>query len=174
METYVHLWQYRWILLRMRNVSDKSWRGNHNTHFVFSNFFLKSYRLWDNVEKYDSRTGHRRQYNTGHALCMLGNYGYKDTLRMCNTRLLFHCNNGCVNVPQCYVCTYIACFLSFIISVLCQYWGKCSVVPRNVELYKTGTLRDVLCGCLDWSSTVLCKCCTAMGGMLELLPAFSC
>jgi len=27
-------------LLRMRNVSDKSWRENQNTHFVFSNFFF--------------------------------------------------------------------------------------------------------------------------------------
>jgi len=26
--------------LRMRNVSDKSCRENHNTHFVFSNFFF--------------------------------------------------------------------------------------------------------------------------------------
>jgi hypothetical protein len=29
----------RSILLRMRNVSDKSCRENQNTHFVFSNFF---------------------------------------------------------------------------------------------------------------------------------------
>ena len=29
------------LLLRMRNVSDKSCRGNHNTHFMFSNLFLK-------------------------------------------------------------------------------------------------------------------------------------
>jgi hypothetical protein len=29
----------RSILLRMRNVSDKSCRENQTTHFVFSNFF---------------------------------------------------------------------------------------------------------------------------------------
>jgi hypothetical protein len=29
----------RWILLRMRNVSDKSCRENQNTHFVFGDFF---------------------------------------------------------------------------------------------------------------------------------------
>jgi hypothetical protein len=85
--------------------------------------------------------------------------------------LLFHCISGCLNVPQCYVYTYIACFRSSIISTLCQYWGKWRVVLRNLESYKTGTLRDVLCGSLDWSSTVLCKCCTAMGGMLELFAA---
>ena len=29
------------LLLRMRIVSDKSCRGNYNTHFIFSNLFLK-------------------------------------------------------------------------------------------------------------------------------------
>jgi len=27
------------VLLRMRNISDKSCRGNQNTHFVLKNFF---------------------------------------------------------------------------------------------------------------------------------------
>jgi hypothetical protein len=42
------------VLLRMRNVSDKSCGQNQNTHFVFHNFFVfkQSCRLWDNVEKY--------------------------------------------------------------------------------------------------------------------------
>jgi len=31
----------RSVLLRMRNVSDKSCRENQNTHFVFSNFLPK-------------------------------------------------------------------------------------------------------------------------------------
>jgi hypothetical protein len=34
----------------MRNVSDKNCRKNQNTHFMFSNFFRKSYRFWDNVK----------------------------------------------------------------------------------------------------------------------------
>jgi len=29
-----------WILLRMGNVSDKSYRENHNTDFMFINFFF--------------------------------------------------------------------------------------------------------------------------------------
>jgi len=41
----------RSVLLKMRNVSDKSCRENQNTHFMFNNFlFRKSCRLWDNVE----------------------------------------------------------------------------------------------------------------------------
>jgi len=43
---------YRWILLGMRNVPDKSRRENQNTLFVFNHFiFRKSLRLWDNVKK---------------------------------------------------------------------------------------------------------------------------
>jgi len=33
------------ILLRMKNVSDKSCRGNQNTNFVINNFFRKSCHL---------------------------------------------------------------------------------------------------------------------------------
>jgi hypothetical protein len=48
-----------WILSKMRNVSNKNYRENQNTHFMFSNFFfnIKSCRLWDNVEKYGATRG---------------------------------------------------------------------------------------------------------------------
>ena len=39
-----------WILLRMRNVTGKICRENQKTHFMSSNFFRKSYRLWDNMK----------------------------------------------------------------------------------------------------------------------------
>jgi hypothetical protein len=40
------------VLIRMRNISDKSCTENQNTHFVFNTFsFRKLFRLWDNVEK---------------------------------------------------------------------------------------------------------------------------
>ena len=44
----------RSLLLRMKNISDKSCRENQNTHCIFSNFFFfwKWYHLWDNEEKY--------------------------------------------------------------------------------------------------------------------------
>jgi len=43
----------RWILLRMRNVSDKRCRDNQNTHIVFNiPFPWKSFLLWNKVEKY--------------------------------------------------------------------------------------------------------------------------
>jgi len=37
----------RWILLRMRNVSDKNYRENQNTHFVFSNFFFENRAVYE-------------------------------------------------------------------------------------------------------------------------------
>jgi len=58
------------VLLRMRNISDKSCRENQNTHFMFNNCFQKSCHLWDNVEKY-FRAGQATDYNMAHALCML-------------------------------------------------------------------------------------------------------
>jgi hypothetical protein len=64
----------RWILLIMRNVSDRSCTQNRNKHFVFCNFFLKIVpfmRLCGKI--WYSQTGHRWQYNTAHALCMLDN-----------------------------------------------------------------------------------------------------
>jgi hypothetical protein len=42
----------RQILLRIINISDKSFRQNHTTKCVHNIFFSKSYRLWDIVEKY--------------------------------------------------------------------------------------------------------------------------
>ena len=42
----------RWILLRMRSVSNKFCRENKNTRFAFSNFFFgESDRLWDSPKK---------------------------------------------------------------------------------------------------------------------------
>ena len=71
MKTDIHfLIISRSVLLRMRNVSDKSCRENQNTHFVFSNFFQKSCLLGDNVEKY-SRVGQGTDDNMAHAHCML-------------------------------------------------------------------------------------------------------
>ena len=53
----------RSILLRIRNVSDKSCRQNQNTHFVFSNF-CRNLAVWDNVEKYcKALAGHRWQHD---------------------------------------------------------------------------------------------------------------
>jgi hypothetical protein len=70
-DLYTFVIMCRSVLFRMKNVSDKSCREIQNSHFMFSSFFLrKSYRLWDNVQKY----GTARQAtddNMAHAYCML-------------------------------------------------------------------------------------------------------
>jgi hypothetical protein len=49
------------ILLRMRNVSNKCYRENQNTHFIFHNVFFENrvvYEImWKNSVR--SRTGHK-------------------------------------------------------------------------------------------------------------------
>jgi len=74
----------RSVLLRMKNVSDKSCRENQNTNLSSITFFLKSCRLWDNVEKL-CRLGKTTDDNMAHARCMLDTSGYKHTLIICNT-----------------------------------------------------------------------------------------
>jgi hypothetical protein len=48
------------ILLRMRNVSDKSFRENQNTNFILNNFFFENRAvckiMWENIVQ---RTRHR-------------------------------------------------------------------------------------------------------------------
>jgi hypothetical protein len=67
----------------MRNVSDKSSTENLNTHFMFNNLKKKSCRLWDNMRNmWEKQAGQRYEYDTAHALCVLANLGYRNTLRI--------------------------------------------------------------------------------------------
>jgi hypothetical protein len=47
-----------WILLRMKNVSQKCCRQNQNTHFMLNSFFRKSCHLWHKAEKYVKNQRH--------------------------------------------------------------------------------------------------------------------
>jgi len=54
----------------MRNVSDKGWRENQNTHFMLSTFFENrvGYEIkWQNT----CRAGQATDDNVAHAHCML-------------------------------------------------------------------------------------------------------
>jgi hypothetical protein len=68
----------------MINVSEKIYRENQRTHFMFSSIFRKLCRLWDNAEKY-SRVEGATDDNMAHTHFTLGTKGYKHTLRICNT-----------------------------------------------------------------------------------------
>ena len=68
-----------WILFQTK-VVDKL-----ETHILCSiTFFRKSWRLWDNVEKY-TRAEEATDDNMAHEQFRLGTKNYKHTLRICNT-----------------------------------------------------------------------------------------
>ena len=54
-----------------------------------------------------------------HAPCLLDNYGYRNTLRICNTYSFFHSNNGYTNASQYYVYTNIAGLVWYFILQVC-------------------------------------------------------
>ena len=117
--TNVHLWQYvaefysEWEIFW-----DKSCTENQNTHFVFSNSSppstpRKSCRLWDNVEKKYCRAGQATEDNTVQKTCSLHTRYLRLQRHTQNKEqsLLFHCKNGSMNAPQCYViCTWPVLF----------------------------------------------------------------
>jgi len=52
----------RSVILKMRNVSHKSHRGNQNKHFMFSNFCPENRAIYEIIKIiWYSQTGQRRQ-----------------------------------------------------------------------------------------------------------------
>ena len=101
------------VLLRMRNIPDKSCRKIKTRILRSLTLFEKcaAYELmWKNVaqpEKTDD--------NMVHVQFMLGTQRYKHTLLGYVTTLIaFHCNNGCTNAPQ----HYIKCTLPILFNIL--------------------------------------------------------
>jgi hypothetical protein len=118
---------YRWIPLKMRNISDNSCRENQNTHFMFNKWSGKSSCLWDNVEKYgtarqardDSIMWRRRRSDLHagwlrqlyrHTLIIFNTYCFSMARMVTRTRLnvtlYVHClscyiSNGSCIIPQC-------------------------------------------------------------------------
>jgi hypothetical protein len=75
------------ILLRMRNVSDKSCMENQNTHFAF-----KIYEMWKNMLQPEATDIHSEYVKFTE---------------------FPHVNIGYVNVPRCYVYMYIASLIKY-------------------------------------------------------------
>ena len=58
------------VLLRLKNVADRSCRENQNTHFVFSNFFLESRAVYGLMWK--KKVERDRPHDSmAYAYCML-------------------------------------------------------------------------------------------------------
>ena len=93
------------VLFRMRNAADKSFRENKNTHFLFSNIFLKIVQ-WDKMEKYCTaqQATDANKMRSMHFACWITKL--TDTHSAYEILMLFHCNNGCTNTPQYFtICT---------------------------------------------------------------------
>ena len=67
---YIFFYHISLISSQNEKCFSKSCRENQNTYFVFSNFFIKSSLLWNDVEK-NRRTGLYTDDNMAHAHCML-------------------------------------------------------------------------------------------------------
>ena len=82
MKPDVNYWSYvvqfflEWEMFRTKAVE------KIETHFVF--IFFKSCLLWGDVEKH-CWAGQATYDNMAHEYCMLDTYGYKHTLRICNS-----------------------------------------------------------------------------------------
>ena len=126
----------RWVLLRMRTVSDKSVQ-KIKTPVLWSILFFSANRAvkWY-LEKY-CKAGKATYDNMAHARCMVDDLGYKHTHRICNTYCVFHSKNGCTNAPQRYAILaalfYFAC---------CASWAT-NGVPWNLAVWKGSTDRQV-------------------------------
>ena len=114
----------RWILLRTRNVPNKSCGATQNTHFVCSNFFAENHGIYEIMSKnmvlperlqltmWRMRVGCWISKSTRHVL----------TRAHARTHLLlFDGSNPFVNAPECYL-----------ISTMCVFFVLCSVMGCGV------------------------------------------
>jgi hypothetical protein len=109
----------RSILLRLGDVSYKSYREDQNIHFIFVNFFPESCAVfWDNAEKYaKSQSGHRWQCNIAHVFCMQSSQGRMHASTPSIKNLisflwLFHGNSGYANARHFYFIRTLPCLVS--------------------------------------------------------------
>ena len=113
-----HLWIFMaasgWILLRIRNVSDKSCRESQDPHFVFSNFFSRKSRLlWDNVEKYCTARQATDDYIIQRIPFAFWITKATDTYSEYIIVIVFRANSGFISSPVFCVCTYIPSLVVF-------------------------------------------------------------
>ena len=132
-DQYTFLIISRSVLLRMRNVSDKSCRENRNTYFVSTNFFFSFENctvyeiMWKNIVE---RGTPQMTVPRMRIACWIP----KPT----NTHsLLFHSNNGCTTAPY-NVTLYIHC-------VSCQFlFMSCTLLSvRESEVTLTFPRRNL-------------------------------
>ena len=118
----------------------QSCRENRSTHFIFDKFSLwKSYRLWDNVEKYvgarqatDDNTIWRIVF-----VCWIPKATNTHSEYVILTA--FQGNNSYANAPQYYVLRTFPLLLSFWAMILCAHFCFLPFLGRNFSVGWTDT-----------------------------------
>ena len=140
----------RWIILRIRNVSEKTCRKNQNARLLFCNFLFarSSCCLRNNVEK--CGTARRATYvsNMAHALCFLGNQD-SNTIRLCN----ICCFSTAITVTR----TRLSIILCVLFDVTTFEATQCSFVVR-LHLASNLDNKRSLYEDRTWRSEFVCVC----------------
>jgi hypothetical protein len=116
------------ILLRMRNVSDKSCSENQNIHFMSNNFFSKNRAIYDHVDKH----GRARQATYKNKICCMCTAYWiikaTDTLRICSA----YCFSTTTMVMQMglNITLYVLC-LSYLLLLL--HWS-CTTNQTSIPI----------------------------------------
>ena len=128
----------------MRNVSERSYRGNQNTHCVFGIFCLNRTvynTMWKNI--IEPGRPQMAIWRTRIA-CWVpkATNTHTHTLRLCNTHWFFHCSNSCTDAPQCCVVRTLPVLLELISKV----WqlrpvNHCSTAVLGIEASGARTAR---------------------------------
>ena len=99
----------RSVLLRMKNVPDKSCREIQNTHFVFCDlFFFENRAVYEIMWKESTAEPDELQMTIQRMRIACWINKAKNThSEYVICIVLFHDNNSCTNKPQCYVISYV-------------------------------------------------------------------
>jgi hypothetical protein len=111
---YIFFITSRWVLLRLRSVSEENIVEKIKTQILYSirfSFFLGNRTVYEiMVEKYCT-AGQTTDDNMADAHRTLITPGHKHTLSyLRNALFLFHCNNCCTNDPHCWATRTLSLF----------------------------------------------------------------
>jgi hypothetical protein len=130
-----------WILLRIRNISNKHCREN-NTHFIFSNFFQKLHHLWNTVEKCGGARGATNDIPIWciHTACWISKNTCTHPCAWALTRTQI-CNTYCFSTTTTVSRMHLNVTLYYV-ALLLKTWCKISLNPQPSEL-KTNNIYQV-------------------------------
>jgi hypothetical protein len=126
----------------------RKWVEKIKPHISCSAIFLKNYAIYEMCKILHSQTGHRWPYDVG-AFLHAGNQELQTQTQNTHYLLLFHCNNGCTNAPQCYitrtVLTQVRIFTPMPKVVINTKPLKMSLQASNMVGCENGLKRTVSC-----------------------------